>query len=55
MLMPFEQGPGQARLAAAVREFESINKVIGQHGLSLSKADIQAIVVGRTEALAGSP
>lgn len=51
MLVPFEQSPEGLQLAAATRELEAANEAIQRHGLSLSKADIQALVVGRGEAL----
>jgi len=51
MLVPFEQDAVELQLRAAVRELESCNEVIGRHGLSLSRADIQALVVGRLDAL----
>jgi hypothetical protein len=51
MIVPFEQDPSQLQLAAAMRELESCNRVIRRYGLSLSEQDVQALVVGRTEAL----
>lgn len=51
MIVPFGQGADRLQLAAAVRELESCNSVIRRHGLSLSKADVQALVAGRLEAL----
>ena len=54
MLVPFEKDADQLQLAAAARQLESCNEVISRHGLSLSAADAQAIVVGRTEALAAT-
>ena len=51
MIIPFGQGPDQLQVAAAVSELESINPLLSRHGLSLSKRDIQALVVGRMEAL----
>jgi hypothetical protein len=54
MIVPFEDDPAQMHLAAAARELESCNQVIGRYGLSLSAQDVQALVVGRTEALAVS-
>lgn len=51
MIVPFGQGADQLQLAAAVRELESVNPMLQRHGLSLSKADIQALVVGRMQAL----
>jgi hypothetical protein len=52
MLVPFENDPAQAQLAVAARELESCNQVIRRYGLSLSKQDVRALVVGRAEALA---
>ena len=51
MLVPFENDPAQAQLAAAARELESCNRVIERYGLSLSPQDVRALVAGRTEAL----
>lgn len=50
VVMPFGQDAQQMQLAAK-RELDSINKVIGRHGLTLSGQDVQALAVGRTEAL----
>lgn len=50
MIMPFVPDSGQSQ-PAAKRELESINQAIGQHGLSLMAADVQALAVGRREAL----
>jgi hypothetical protein len=51
MLVPFEQNADQMQLAAAARELESCNEAIQRYGLSLSKQDVHALVVGRAEAL----
>jgi hypothetical protein len=51
MIVPFDNEPQAAQLAKAAREFESCNEAIGRWGLSLSAEDVQALVVGRTEAL----
>ena len=51
MIVPFGQSADQIQLAAAVQELESCNSAIGRHGLSLTRQDIQALVVGRLEAL----
>jgi hypothetical protein len=49
--MPFGQDAAEKQLALAVRELETVNESIGRHGLSLSRADIQALVIGRLDAL----
>ena len=54
MLVPFESDPDQQQLAPAARELAACNEAIGRHGLSLSMADAQAIVVARAEALAAT-
>lgn len=51
MIVPFGQGADQLQIAAAVHELESCNPVIELHGLSLSREDVQALVIGRIEAL----
>ncbi|NTW27794.1 MAG: hypothetical protein HGA39_00285 [Coriobacteriia bacterium] len=51
MLVPFGQDAGRLQIARAVHELESCNTTIECYGLSLSSADIQALVVGRLEAL----
>jgi len=52
MILPFGDAPQRAQLVAAARELESVNTSIQRHGLSLSREDIQALVIGRVEALA---
>lgn len=54
MLAPFEKDTDRLQLVAAAKQLESCNEVIARHGLSLSTADAQAIVVGRAEALAAT-
>lgn len=54
MIVPFSRDAEQLQIAAAVTELESCNAVISRNGLSLSPQDIQALVVGRVEALAES-
>ena len=51
MIVPFEQDAGENQLSKAARELDSCNHVIGRYGLSLSTQEIQALVVGRIEAL----
>lgn len=51
MILPLGHDADSLQRAAAAHELESCNPVIGRHGLSLSKADIQALVAGRLEAL----
>lgn len=51
MIIPFGGDAAQMQLRAAAHELESCNRVIDQYGLSLSRQDIQALVVGRLEAL----
>jgi hypothetical protein len=51
MLVPFDQDPNQLQLRKAAEELQACNDAIGRHGLSLSPAQAQAIVVGRSEAL----
>jgi hypothetical protein len=54
MIVPFDKDPQAAQLAKAARELEACNEAIARHGLSLSAEDVQALVVGRVEALAVS-
>lgn len=54
MLVPFGQDADKLQLAKAVNELEACNPVIGRYGLSLSSDDVQALVVGRVEALSVS-
>ncbi len=51
MLVPIGQDAEAIQIARAVHELESCNTAIERHGLLLSLADIQALVVGRGEAL----
>jgi len=51
MLVPFGEDAAELQLRAAARELESCNEVIGRYGLSLSPADVQALVVGWLDAL----
>ena len=51
MIMPFSHDADQIQLAAAARELESCNATISRYGLALSKSDVQALVLGRIEAL----
>lgn len=51
MIIPFGEDAAQLQLRAAAHELESCNRVIERYGLSLSRQDIQALVVGRLEAL----
>lgn len=54
MLVPFGQSPEQLQMARAVGSLESCNAAISRYGLLLSAADVQALVVGRVEALNAS-
>lgn len=54
MIVPFSRDAEQLQIAAAVHELQSCNPVIEKYGLSLSPQDVQALVVGRVEALAES-
>ena len=54
MLVPFEQEAGPIQLAAAAQELQACNETIDRYGLSLSRTDTQAIVLGRAEALAAT-
>ncbi len=54
MLVPFEQEAGHIQPAAAAQELQACNETIGRYGLSLSRTDAQAIVLGRAEALAAT-
>ena len=54
MLVPFGHNADQLQLARAVDELESCNPAITRYGLSLSPEDIQALVVGRVDALHGA-
>jgi hypothetical protein len=51
MIVPFWEDGAQIQLRAAAAELESCNRVIGRHGITLSQQDIQALVVGRLDAL----
>lgn len=51
MIVPFGQSAAQMQLRAAAQELESCNQVIQRHGITLSPQDIQALVVGRLDAL----
>lgn len=51
MIVPFGQNAGQLQMVRAMRELESCNPTIERYGLSLSSQDIQALVVGRIDAL----
>ncbi len=51
MLVPFGGDAADLQLRAAARELESCNAAIGRYGLSLSSSDVEALVVGRLEAL----
>lgn len=51
MIVPFGQDAGQSQMARVIGELESCNTRIERYGLSLSARDIQALVVGRVEAL----
>lgn len=51
MIVPFWEDGAQIQLRAAAGELESCNRVIGRHGIVLSQQDIQALVVGRLDAL----
>jgi hypothetical protein len=54
MIVPFWDDAAQIQLRAAATELESCNQVIGRHGIALSQQDIQALVVGRLDALQDS-
>jgi hypothetical protein len=51
MIVPFGQNGTQIQFTNAAHELASCNPVIGRHGLALSSQDIQALIVGRLEAL----
>ena len=51
MIVPFGEKASQIQLRAAAQELESCNKVTQRHGITLSPADIQTLVVGRVDAL----
>jgi len=51
MIVPFGEKASQMQLRAAAQELESCNKVTQRYGITLSPADIQALVVGRVDAL----
>lgn len=51
MMVPFGQDAAQMRLAASFHELRSCNLVTERFGLSLSVQDVQALAVGRLEAL----
>jgi hypothetical protein len=51
MIVPFGQNASQMQLRAAAQELESCNKVTQRYGITLSPQDIQALVVGRLDAL----
>ncbi|MDR3686915.1 MAG: DUF6323 family protein [Coriobacteriia bacterium] len=51
MIVPFGQNDAQLQLQAAAQELESCNNVTQRYGITLSQQDIQALVVGRLDAL----
>jgi len=51
MIVPFGEKASQMQLRAAAQELESCNKVTQRYGITLSPQDIQALVVGRVDAL----
>ena len=51
MIVPFGEKASQMQLRAAAQELESCNKVTQRYGITLSPGDIQALVVGRVDAL----
>jgi hypothetical protein len=51
MIVLFGEKASQIQLRAAAQELESCNKVTHRYGITLSPADIQALVVGRVDAL----
>ena len=51
MIVPFGQNAAQMQLRAAAQELESCNQVTQRYGITLSPQDIQALVVGRLDAL----
>jgi len=51
MIVPFGENAAQMQLRAAARELESCNQVTQRYGITLSPQDIQALVVGRLDAL----
>ena len=51
MIVPFSHDAAQVQIEVAIRELESCNRTLSRHGLSLSRHDVQALVVGRAEAL----
>ena len=51
MIVPFWEDAAQIQLRAAATELESCNRVTERHGIMLSQQDIQALVLGRLDAL----
>ena len=51
MIVPFGHDAADKQLAAAFSELDTCNEAAGRYGLSLSRADIQVLVMGRLEAL----
>jgi hypothetical protein len=51
MIVPFGQDDTQIQLRAAAHELESCNRATQRYGITLSQQDIQALVVGRLDAL----
>lgn len=51
MIVPFGENAAQIQLRAAAQELESCNEVTQRYGITLSSQDIQALVVGRVDAL----
>jgi hypothetical protein len=51
MIVPFGENASQMQLRAAAQELESCNKVTQRYGITLSPQDIQALVIGRLDAL----
>ena len=51
MIVPFGEKASQMQLRVAAQELESCNKVTQRYGITLSRQDVQALVVGRLGAL----
>ena len=51
MIVPFGENASQMQMRVAAQELESCNKVTQRYGITLSPQDIQALVVGRVDAL----
>lgn len=52
LIVPFWEDGAQIQLRAAAAELEATNAKTARYGITLSREDVQALVVGRADALA---